>query len=149
MHAVTGEWVGFCSLEIWEHEKFIANTALIISNQYRGLGLSKEIKKEIFNLCRVNYPNSKIFSLTANPAVIQINQQLGFKTVPYIKILSDSYFLNGCNSWVNYKEIMKNGHAGHVAMIFDPENLRSSKKIHLLKKKVFKKIKLFKKRKVA
>ena len=30
-----GEWVGFCYIEAWEHNKFVANSGLIVSPAFR------------------------------------------------------------------------------------------------------------------
>ena len=47
-----GEWAGFCYIESWSHGKYVANSGLIVSSQYRRSGLAKEIKKKIFELSR-------------------------------------------------------------------------------------------------
>ena len=60
----TGDWVGFCYIEVWEHNKFVANSGLIVSPLYRKTGVAKAIKKRIFELSREKYPDSKIFGLT-------------------------------------------------------------------------------------
>jgi len=59
-----GEWVGFCYIEVWEHNKFVANSGLIVAPPYRKTGVAKAIKKRIFELSREKYPASKIFGLT-------------------------------------------------------------------------------------
>ncbi len=119
INSETEEWIGFSTLEVWEHEQFVANTGLIIAPKYRGHGFSMLIKSKLFELSRQKYPKAKIFSLTGNPNIIQINQTLGFTTVPFSTILNDNLFLTGCNSWVNYSEIMRHS-SGHVAMVYAP-----------------------------
>ena len=32
------EFVGFCYIESWGHEKFVANSGLIVKPSYRGMG---------------------------------------------------------------------------------------------------------------
>ncbi|MDR0793996.1 MAG: GNAT family N-acetyltransferase, partial [Chitinophagaceae bacterium] len=73
--ALTGKgvWVGFCYIEEWSHGKFVANSGLIVSPEYRKSGVAKEIKKKIFNLSREKYPDAKIFGLTTGLAVMKIN----------------------------------------------------------------------------
>ena len=41
-----GEWAGFCYIESWGHNKFVANSGLIVSANFRGVGLAREIKKK-------------------------------------------------------------------------------------------------------
>ena len=61
--AVTNEnkWVGFCYIEAWGHEKFVANSGLIVAPEFRKTGIAKSIKQKIFQLSREKYPESKIF----------------------------------------------------------------------------------------
>ena len=66
-----GDWAGFCYIETWSHEKFVANSGLIVAPEYRQFGLAKKIKQAIFNLSRTKYPNSKIFGLTTGLAVMK------------------------------------------------------------------------------
>lgn len=121
LDAATGEWIGFCCIEVWEHKGYIANTGLIISSKYRGNGISKEIKTKLFELQREKFPHAKIFSLTTCPAVIHINAELGYKRVAFEKVMSDPLFHEGCNSWVDYKGLMERGpESGYVAMVFEP-----------------------------
>ena len=72
-----GDWVGFCYIEVWEHNKFVANSGLIVSPPYRKTGVAKSIKKRIFELSREKYPEAKIFGLTTGLAVMKINSELG------------------------------------------------------------------------
>ncbi|MGL6067931.1 MAG: GNAT family N-acetyltransferase, partial [Sediminibacterium sp.] len=66
-------WVGFCYIEVWGHEEFVANSGLIVSPPFRKSGVAKQIKQAIFNLSRERYPNAKIFGLTTGLAVMKIN----------------------------------------------------------------------------
>ena len=70
-------WVGFCYIESWEHEKFVANSGLIVSPAFRKTGVATEIKRKIFELSREKYPSAKIFGLTTGLAVMKINSDLG------------------------------------------------------------------------
>ena len=35
-----GTWVGFCYIEVWEHERFVANSGLIVAPAYRKSGVA-------------------------------------------------------------------------------------------------------------
>jgi len=39
------EFVGFCYIESWGHDEFVANSGLIVRPQYRNMGVAKRIKK--------------------------------------------------------------------------------------------------------
>jgi len=115
------EWVGFICIEPWKHEKYIANTGLIVHPRYREMGVSKDLKFELFELERKKFPQAKIFSLTTSPAVIYANNLLGYKSISFDELLKDSWFINGANTWVNYVELMTNGaHSDYVAMVAEP-----------------------------
>src|SRR5690606_8604239 len=51
-----GTWVGFCYIEAWQHEKYVANSGLIVSPTYRKSGVATDIKRKIFELSRMKYP---------------------------------------------------------------------------------------------
>ena len=117
-----GEWVGFCYIEVWEHNKFVANSGLIVSPNYRKTGVAKAIKKRIFELSREKYPDSKIFGLTTGLAVMKINSDLGYEPVTYSELTRDEQFWAGCKSCVNY-DILKSKERKNcmcTAMLFDP-----------------------------
>lgn len=116
---VTSEWAGFCCIEVWDHEKYVANSGLIVSPDYRGMGISRSIKIQIFELARIKFPQATIFSLTTNKAVLHVNRELGFKQVAHKEILNDLNFLTGCNSWVNYIDLMINSKLDYIAMIYE------------------------------
>lgn len=118
-------WAGFCYIEVWQHKKYVANSGLIISADYRGTGISKEIKKTLFDYSRITFPQAKLFSLSMSPAVIHVNNELGYKIVPFNELMKDDLFLTGCRSWVNYKELMakEQVHLPYIAMVFDPMDM--------------------------
>jgi len=118
-----GEWAGFCYIEAWSHGKYVANSGLIVEPQFRKFGLAKRIKREVFQLSRRKYPDSKIFGLTTGPAVMKINSRLGYVPVSYSDLTDDEQFWNGCQSCVNY-EILKSKNRENcicTAMLFDPQ----------------------------
>src|SRR5210317_614680 len=45
-----GSWAGFCYIESWGHNKFVANSGLVVSSEFRGAGLAGEIKKRALEL---------------------------------------------------------------------------------------------------
>ena len=73
-----GQWVGFCYIESWGHEKFVANSGLIVSPSFRGRGVAKAIKFTAFRLSRKKFPGAKIFGLTTGLQVMKINHELGY-----------------------------------------------------------------------
>ena len=117
-----GAWVGFCYIEVWEHNKFVANSGLIVSPPYRKTGVAKSIKKRIFELSREKYPDSKIFGLTTGLAVMKINSDLGYEPVTYSELTTDEQFWAGCKSCVNYDILMSKERKNCMctAMLFDP-----------------------------
>lgn len=125
-----GEWVGFCYIEAWGHEKFVANSGLIVSPEFRGQGVAKEIKHKIFELSRLRYPHAKIFGLTTGLAVMKINSELGYEPVTYSELTDDDEFWKGCQSCVNYPTLMSKGRQNCfcTAMLFDPAAKEKEKK---------------------
>jgi RimJ/RimL family protein N-acetyltransferase len=53
------EFAGFCYIESWGHNKFVANSGLIVVEKFRGHGLAKDIKKMAFDLSRKKFPMPK------------------------------------------------------------------------------------------
>lgn len=95
-------FVGFCYIETWDNESYVANSGLIVNPDYRGMGIAKEIKKRIFNLSKESYPNAKIFSITTGLAVMRMNSELGYKPVTFSELTTDPAFWKGCQSCPNY-----------------------------------------------
>lgn len=114
---------GFCYIESWDHEKYIANSGLIVHPSYRGRGLGKQIKRAIFELSRKRYPSSKVFGITTSPAVMKINSGLGYRPVPFSELTGEEEFWNGCSSCPNYDILNRTGrkHCLCTGMLFDPE----------------------------
>lgn len=117
-----GVWAGFCYIEAWGHGDFVANSGLIVAEQFRGHGLAKQIKEEIFNLSRKKYPDAKIFGLTTGSAVMKINSSLGYKPVVYADLTTDEAFWKGCQSCVNYEILQSKERKGCIctAMLYNP-----------------------------
>lgn len=124
----TGDWAGFCYIEAWGHGKFVANSGLIVSPNYRKFGLAREIKKEVFKLSRKKYPESKIFGLTTGAAVMKINSELGYYPVSYSDLTTDEEFWKGCQSCVNYPILTSKSRSNCLctAMLYEPKNVKKA-----------------------
>lgn len=150
--ALHGEtFAGFCYIETWGHEKFVANSGLIVSDQFRGHGLAKAIKSKAFELSRKRYPQAKIFGLTTGLAVMKINSELGYRPVTFSELTDDAHFWKGCQSCVNYDILVRTDrkHCLCTGMLFDPvweqkrqeqnkKNGKVSERLSNLKKSLFK-----------
>lgn len=126
-----GTWVGFCYIEVWQHEKYVANSGLIVSPAFRKTGVATEIKNKVFQLSRDKYPNAKIFGLTTGLAVMKINSDLGYEPVTYSELTTDEEFWKGCKSCVNYDilTLKQRKNCLCTAMLFDPEE--AAKKLNM------------------
>ncbi|MCF8362330.1 MAG: GNAT family N-acetyltransferase [Prolixibacteraceae bacterium] len=116
-------FAGFCYIESWSHNKFVANSGLIVAKQFRGIGLAKRIKEKAFELSREKFPEAKIFGLTTGLAVMKINSELGYKPVTFSELTDDQAFWKGCQSCVNYDILMRTQRSKCLctAMLFDPK----------------------------
>ena len=121
-HTPDGDWVGFCYIEAWGHDKFVANSGLIVSPAFRKSGIAKLIKRRVFELSREKYPNAKIFGLTTGLAVMKINSDLGYEPVTYSELTDDEEFWAGCKSCVNFDILMSKDRKNCMctAMLYDP-----------------------------
>ncbi|WP_162339797.1 GNAT family N-acetyltransferase [Cyclobacterium salsum] len=124
----TGQWAGFCYIEAWGHGKFVANSGLIVSPEFRKHGLAREIKREVFKLSRKKYPEAKIFGLTTGAAVMKINSELGYYPVSYSDLTTDDDFWKGCQSCVNYPILMSKNRSNCLctAMLYEPKNVKKA-----------------------
>ena len=123
------EFVGFCYIESWGHDEFVANSGLIVRPQYRGMGVAKRIKQAAFELSRKRFPNAKIFGLTTGEAVMRINTSLGYEPVTFAKLTDDEEFWAGCRSCVNYDVLQRTNMTKCLCtgMIYDPEKVAKRK----------------------
>jgi hypothetical protein len=122
--AADGNWAGFCYIESWSHEEYVANSGLIVAPQYRKSGLAKVIKQKIFELSRRRYPHAKIFGLTTGLAVMKINSELAYEPVTFSQLPQDDAFWSGCKSCVNYNILTSTGRKNCLctAMLYDPKD---------------------------
>ena len=119
----SGKWVGFCYIESWGHEKFVANSGLIVSPDFRGRGVAKAIKFTAFRLSRKKFPGAKIFGLTTGLQVMKINNELGYSPVPFSELTDDDEFWKGCSSCVNFPILTSKNRKNCLCtgMLYDPE----------------------------
>ncbi len=117
-----GRWAGFCYIETWSHGDYVANSGLIVSPEFRKVGLAKAIKKRVFELSHEKYPKAKIFGLTTGLAVMKINSELGYEPVTYSELTQDEEFWAGCKSCINYDILVSKDRKNCMctAMLWDP-----------------------------
>lgn len=121
------EFAGFCYIESWDHEEFVANSGLIVRDEFRGHGLAKEIKRKAFELSRERFPSAKLFGLTTGLAVMKINTELGYVPVTFSELTTDPVFWKGCESCVNFDVLLRNNYTRCLCtgMLYDPESPRN------------------------
>ena len=134
------ELAGFCYIESWGHDRYVANSGLIVSENFRNQGLAQKIKEKAFKLSRKRFPQAKLFGLTTSLAVMKINSDLGYRPVTFSELTDDEKFWNGCKSCVNY-EILESKEFKNclcTGMLFDPEEKKKqrSKKRKAIKDKI-------------
>ena len=117
-----GQFAGFCYIETWGNKGFVANSGLIVKEEYRGIGLAKAIKQKAFQISRERYPDAKIFGLTTGLAVMKINHELGYRPVTFSELTNDPLFWDGCKGCVNYDILTRTEHSKCLCtgMLFDP-----------------------------
>lgn len=113
---------GFAYIETWGHDRFVANSGLIVAHEYRQQGLARRIKKQVFDLSRKLYPDARIFSITTGLAVMKLNTQLGFKPVTFSELTDDPEFWKGCLGCRNYDVLVRNDFRMCLCtgLLFDP-----------------------------
>ncbi|MCF8345596.1 MAG: GNAT family N-acetyltransferase [Bacteroidales bacterium] len=102
-----GSWAGFCYIESWGHNKFVANSGLVISQSFRGRGLAKAIKARALELSEALFPGASLFGLTTSLAVMKINSSLGYKPVTFSELTDDDAFWKGCESCPYYDILVR------------------------------------------
>ena len=126
-------FAGFCYIETWSHDKFVANSGLIVVPEFRNQGLAKKIKQVVFKHSRTKYPTAKIFSITTGLAVMKLNSTLGYKPVTFSELTNEPSFWNGCQTCKNYDVLQRTSETMCLCtgMLFDPkvDLLTNSKKV--------------------
>ena len=143
--ALDGEkFAGFCYIETWSHEKYVANSGLIVHPDYRNQGLAKDIKEVIFKYSREKYPAAKIFGITTGLAVMKINYELGYQPVTFSELTDDDSFWKGCQTCKNYDILTRTERKMCLCtgMMYDPEKKKEkTEKKESLNDKAFKRLK--------
>lgn len=117
-----GKFAGFCYIESWGHNKYVANSGLIVSSAFRGMGLASEIKKRALELSIKLFPGAKLFGLTTSLAVMKINNALGYRPVTFSELTDDDQFWKGCETCPYYDILVrtKRDDCLCTGMIMDP-----------------------------
>ena len=136
-------FAGFCYIEVWGHGKFVAHSGLIVAPEYRGKGLAKKIKGEVFNLSLKKYPEAKVFGITTGMAVMKINYELGYKPVHFSELTDDPDFWKGCQTCKNYDVLTRTERQMCLCtgMLYDPNKKNKPTKLNLTVAEKIKKLK--------
>ena len=136
-------FAGFCYIEVWGHGKFVAHSGLIVAPEYRGKGLAKKIKGEVFNLSLKKYPEAKVFGITTGMAVMKINYEVGYKPVHFSELTDDPDFWKGCQTCKNYDVLTRTERQMCLCtgMLYDPNKKNKPKKLNLTVAEKIKKLK--------
>ena len=102
--------VGFAYIETFSHQRFVANSGLVVHPDYRNQGLARKIKRKIFDLSRKLFPQAKIFSITTGLAVMKMNTELGFKPVTFSMLTDDEEFWKGCQGCRNFDILQRSNY---------------------------------------
>jgi len=142
-------FAGFCYIEVWGHQKFVANSGLIVHPDYRNQGLAKQIKKAVFELSRKKFPDAKIFGITTGLAVMKMNYELGYKPVTFSELTDDPEFWKGCQTCKNFDILTRTERKMCLCtgMLYDPEQLSYNdkrKRKQQINGKAFKRLKSIK-----
>lgn len=137
------EFAGFCYIEVWDHEKFVANSGLIVHPDHRNKGLAKQIKQAIFDHSVKKYPYAKIFGITTGLAVMKINYDLGYQPVTFSELTDDDSFWKGCQTCANYDILTRTNRNMCLCtgMMYDPAKKQQEKKKTRLNGTAFKRLK--------
>ena len=121
--AEDGRFAGFSYIETWGHKEFVANSGLIVSHDFRGMGIAMKIKKRIFQLSQELFPQAKIFSITTGAAVMKMNYSLGFRPVPFAFLTDDPEFWKGCQGCRNFPILESNDYKMCLCtgLLYDPK----------------------------
>lgn len=142
----TQKVAGFCYIESWGHEKYVANSGLIVFPEFRKYGLARDIKEKAFNLSRKKFPTAKLFGLTTSLAVMKINSEIGYHPVTFSELTDDEQFWKGCQSCINYQILESKDRKNCLCtgMLYDPEEKKRKKWDFLKKIKIIERLKRIK-----
>lgn len=145
--AIEGDqFAGFCYIEAWGHQKYVANSGLIVHPDFRNQGLAKKIKKAIFDLSRKKYPEAKIFGITTGLAVMKMNYELGYRPVTFSELTDDPEFWKGCQTCKNFDILTRTERKMCLCtgMLYDPAEPHPAKSEKKISKKAFERLKSIK-----
>ncbi len=128
--AIEGDqFAGFCYIEAWGHQKYVANSGLIVHPDFRNQGLAKKIKKAIFDLSRKKFPEAKIFGITTGLAVMKMNYELGYRPVTFSELTDDPEFWKGCQTCKNFDILTRTERKMCLCtgMLYDPAEPRAER----------------------
>ncbi len=136
------QFAGFCYIEVWGHEQYVAHSGLIVHPDFRNQGLAKKIKEFTFNHSLKKYPTSKVFGITTGLAVMKINSDLGYKPVTFSELTDDPKFWAGCQTCTNFDILTSKEHKMCLCtgMLYDPKK-KVEKKGKWFNKRVLKRLK--------
>jgi len=119
-----GVFAGFSYIEIFQEGKYLVNSGLIVHPDFRGIGLAKRIKLEIFNRSKELYPKAKIVSITTSLIVLKLNTDLGYKPVTFSELPQTELFWKGCATCVNYDVLTRTNKKMCLCtgLLYDPEH---------------------------
>ncbi|MFH6603488.1 GNAT family N-acetyltransferase [Maribacter algicola] len=140
------KFAGFCYIEVWGHEKYVANSGLIVHPDYRNQGLAKKIKQKIFELSTSKFPNAKIFGITTGLAVMKINYELGYRPVTFSELTDDPEFWKGCQTCKNFDVLTRTEQKMCLCtgMLYDPNSKEKTANVKKLNGKTFQRLKSIK-----
>lgn len=115
--------VGFCYIESWSSVKYIANSGLVVREDFRGSGLALKIKTQAFELSRQLFPYAQLFGITTSLPVMRINSDLGYKPVTFSELTNDKAFWKECEGCKNHDILLRNNHKMCLctAMLYTPK----------------------------
>lgn len=116
------KFVGFSYIETWGNKQYVTTSGLIVSPDYRKMGVAKRIKDLTFTLARTRWPKAKIFSLTSGSAVMKMNTHLGYLPVVFADLTDDEAFWRGCEGCINV-DVLKRTERRYcicTGMLYDP-----------------------------
>jgi hypothetical protein len=122
-----GSWAGFCYIESWGHNDFVANSGLVVNSIYRGQGLAGQIKSKALELSAELFPDAQLFGLTTSLPVMKINSSLGYQPVTFSELTDDEEFWKGCQSCPYYDILVRTRRAHCLCTAMLKQSASSSK----------------------
>ena len=125
-----GKWVGFIYYQPYQDGRFISQSGLIVSPEFRRQNVAVRLKAVLFNLCRQRYPAAALFSISSSTPIMKMNTALGFEAVGYDQLPAGSSFWEGCKGCVKHNILVQNDfkHCLCTAMLFTQAENSAGKK---------------------